>query len=438
MSKKMLYTVFAASLIVAMILTGCGASGTPSATAPAVVTEPATAPATEPVTIEYWTFGEFANTQAMKDAIAEFQAANPNITVDVVGKPDTEIQAGIIAGASSGQIPDVYNIALNVGAEMLKAGALKDISAEWNALPEDYRNQFAPGAVQALNQGGAVYGIPYTAYATVLYRNLTVLEEAGIDPSKGIKDWADWADQMSKVKAAGYTALPNYSVDGWLVFHFLGGVQGITNTIVDGKSSITVAQLTKAYQFLLDTKPFGTDVGPFDAAASDLFINDQMAFYEMGPWADTTFAAAAETNPNFKYDVVLMPGEIEGWSGGTHGGEFFGIAPGPNAEAALKLAVFLADKAQVAKISAEFGGRATYNDAAMADPSLSTYALLALTVEAASMGLPDAAYFQAFPLAVRQPLADNAAKARDGVLTPEAAAQAAIDAVNAEIAKASQ
>ena len=393
----------------------------------------------EPVTIEFWTFGEFATAQAMIDSIAEFEAANPNITVELVGKPDTEITVGVIAGASSGEMPDVYNLALNTGYEMIKAGGLYDMSAEWNTLSAEYKAQFAPGVVSLLNQDGKVYGIPYTLYATVLFRNLTVLEQAGIDPAAGITDWADWLTQMQKVKEAGFVALPNYSLDGWLVMHYLGGVSGVTNDVVDGETTITVEQLAKAYTFIKDAKAYGADMSPFDAAATDLFITDQMAFYEMGPWAEAGFfAPAREANANFKYDFVLMPGETAGYNGGVHGGEFFAIAPGTDSAkvaAAIKLAVFLADKSQVLKLSLEFSGRACFNDEAMADPAMDEFPLVKLTVEAATMGMTDAAYFKNFPLAVRQPLADNAASARDGVMTPEEAAQAAIDAINLEISK---
>jgi len=96
----------------------------------------------------------------------------------------------------------------------------------------------------------------------------------------------------------------------------------------------------------------------------------------------------------------------------------------------------MADAEQVTNLSAEFGGRATYNNAAMADPALAQFPLLALTVEAASMGMADAAYFKPFPLSIRQPLADYAASAVAGEMTPEEAARAAIDAINAEIADA--
>jgi ABC-type glycerol-3-phosphate transport system substrate-binding protein len=72
----------------------------------------------------------------------------------------------------------------------------------------------------------------------------------------------------------------------------------------------------------------------------------------------------------------------------------------------------------------------------MSDPTFADYPLLALTVEAASMGMADAAYFAPFPLSVRKPIADNAARVVAGEMTPEEAARAAIDAINAEIADA--
>jgi len=54
-----------------------------------------------------------------------------------------------------------------------------------------------------------MYCLPYTGFNELLFRNLTVLKQAGIDTSTPPKDWAEWFEQMKKVKAAGKSAMPD-------------------------------------------------------------------------------------------------------------------------------------------------------------------------------------------------------------------------------------
>jgi|GEM_PF-863682 len=447
MNKK-LFSVAAILIVLSMVLTACGsaaattAAATESTTAAAPTTAAAsttaaatTAPASTtdasagaPVKIVYWTFSDYtagAPGDMMKEFINEFEAQNPNITVELVGKPDTDIESGLIAGASSGQLPDLFNLAYNAGEDVTSLGIVKDVSSMWNAMPEDYRQQFSPKAVQGLQVDDKMYGIPFTAYSAVLYRNLTVLKAAGIDPSAGIKDWNDWLSQMQKVQTAGYKAMGNYTGDGWFIMIFLGGIQGVQNDVVDGKTTITADQLAKAYDFLKSASPFCTDASPADQATSDLFTTNKLAFFPSGPWSDPTFKAVQ----GLDYDAVLIPGETADYAGGVHGGEFFGLTDGPNAEAAWKLATFLADKEQMIRFGAQLG-RANFNDAAMSDASVQANALVAVTSKGASMGMPDAAYFKPFPLKVRQPLTDYAIQVVKGSMTSEDAAQKAIDTIN--------
>src|SRR5205085_2490679 len=80
-------------------------------------------------------------------------------------------------------------------ANLLKVNVLKDLAPQWNSLSDDYRKQFSPAVVKLLNRDGKTWGLPYTTFATIVYRNLTVLEKAGIDAAAGIKDWNDWLAQ---------------------------------------------------------------------------------------------------------------------------------------------------------------------------------------------------------------------------------------------------
>ena len=71
-------------------------------------------------------------------------------------------------------------------------------------MPQAFRDQFDKDAIASCTpKPKTMYCLPYTGFNELLFRNLTVLKEAGIDASAPSKDWAESFEQMKKVKAAG-------------------------------------------------------------------------------------------------------------------------------------------------------------------------------------------------------------------------------------------
>src|SRR5215831_9898785 len=88
------------------------AAGAPAAAAkPTEGSQPAAAkPAGAPgaVSLDFWLFDEFATGQAleiMNSFVKQFESANP-AKINVIGKPSQAISSGLVAGASSGALPD--------------------------------------------------------------------------------------------------------------------------------------------------------------------------------------------------------------------------------------------------------------------------------------------------------------------------------------------
>lgn len=123
----------------------------------------------------------------------EYSTANIiRMKVHLVGKSAPDILSGVVMGAGSGTMPEVITTQYAFAGSLVKAGLVKDIASEWVAMPPAWQKQFSPWAVKILATDKKLLGIPLTGYATMVFRSLTVLKKAGIDPAGGIKDWADW------------------------------------------------------------------------------------------------------------------------------------------------------------------------------------------------------------------------------------------------------
>src|SRR5690606_14212408 len=99
---------------------------------------------------------------------------------------------------------------LAFGAQLVAVGALANIYPEWMAMPQEFRDQFDKDAISSCSpEPETMYCIPYTGFGEIMYRNLTVLNEAGVDTSTPPATWDEWYQQMVKVQESGKFAVPD-------------------------------------------------------------------------------------------------------------------------------------------------------------------------------------------------------------------------------------
>ena len=416
----------------AAFLTACG----PAPADDDTTTQP---PADEEVTLEFWTFNDYAVGKALElfeTFIAEFEEANPGVKVNITGKPGTDILTGLITGAGSGELPDVVQIQVGTGGDLLQAEALQDVGSFWEADTEDFRSQFNPSWMELLLKGGHCWGLPFTAYSTILYRNLTVLKDAGIDPDAGIKDWDDLFEQAKKVKETGPWGLCKVLGDGWLHKHWYGGVTGAKQATIasDGKSTLMEADVyAKLFEYLVSLKPYTAEPFMYDQAATDLFITNQLAYVSMGPWLAPTLEEAV-TESGLEYDAVQIPGQTGNDFGGVRGGEFTPIMPGSNVEKAWAWARYLSDAPQTARFAAELG-RFLTNDKALEDPDVQKNALVQLTAKAFQTAVDEGPFMLKVSANWSQPETDYGTLVDDGSMSPTDAADQMIAEMNEILAE---
>jgi multiple sugar transport system substrate-binding protein len=345
------------------------------------------------------------------------------------------LNTGIVTSAASGTIPDVYMGTTSQGALFTSINAMANVYDRWMAMPEAYRSQFNPDMISEVTpQANTMYAMPFTGYATFLYRNLTVLEAAGIDPNEPVNTWDEWLAQMKKIHDAGYLGMGSFYNDWWDFTNIYSGAATADEWGIDFATNTTKINPEKYIQtvkFLEAAKEFGTENGDQDQATTDLFLSNQLAFIVTGPWMDPTFKAAKESN-GLKYDYVVIPGATADNKGGVRGTEFVTISPtSANADLAWEFVTYICDEPQLLRWSQKLG-RFNSNDKAMAqvdDP------LLKITIEAAKSSLFERPphFAKAYPGNYYQVLQDNLAQITSGVFTPEAGAADLIVQLNSTI-----
>jgi multiple sugar transport system substrate-binding protein len=422
------------------VLAACGQSstapqvtGAPSATT-AQQAAPTTAPSAGSATLEFWTFNDYAMgapLQIFNNFIKQFQDANSGIKVNITGKPGTDILAGVVAGAGSGDLPDAIQIQLGAGGDLIAVNALQDMEPYWATMPKDYQGQFNKGALDPCIQNGKVYGLPFSAYAVILFRNLKVLKKAGIDPAAGVKDWADFASQIEKISKTGVKGYGKVLGAAWSQMHLYGGVPGTAKKTVndDGKSTALKADaFAQLWDFALKIKPFSAGTVMDDSATHDLFMSDQLGFVSMGPWLAPTLEAA-KAKSGLEYDIIEVPGQTANQKGTVRGGEFTGMTSTKNKDATWKFISFISDYPQEATWAATIG-RLMANDKALIQPDVQKNALVQLTGKAFNTAVDETLFMKKIATGWTQPQIDYGNQVDTGAMKPADAAPKMIDATN--------
>ncbi|MDR1393821.1 MAG: extracellular solute-binding protein [Bifidobacteriaceae bacterium] len=388
------------------------------------------------VTIEYWTFSEFTTGEQgdiVKGYINEFETANPGIKIELVGKPAEDIVSGTVTNAGQGTGADVISTQMNAGSSLVYAGLLKDISEEWAAAGAGYTDQFDKDFVDLMGRNDGRWGVPYTAYVTVLYRNLNVLRQAGIDPDQPIDGWDGWLDQMKQVHDAGFAGMADpFQSGAERVIQFYAGIPSRTQfDLKDDLKSLLLDQdaLEQAIAFCQATKEFGSDVAMDTQGEVDLFNANQLAFLPGGPWKYWSFIEA----DGVEFDIQAIPGKAPGATGGVRGGEFLAItADSEHPAEAWKFVQFMTDQAQLARFTVPIS-RITGNAAAMQDAAVLESPLNRVSVEAFPGGVNESPLQRQLPPGIAQVFADGLVDADTGMPAKEAAA-AIIKNYNAALA----
>lgn len=155
-------------------------------------------------TVTMWTFLNPEKSSprelALKQMIADFQAANPDITINVEPQDFAQMPTKFFLGHRTGTNPDVVWIdAKNIGG-LHKSGAGADLEALiTNTWPQAERDDFfVTAGWEAGRHEGKLVALPLFHGASVIYYRKDFLAEAGIDPAS-LTSWDALLDAAKKL-----------------------------------------------------------------------------------------------------------------------------------------------------------------------------------------------------------------------------------------------
>ncbi|MGQ0565136.1 MAG: ABC transporter substrate-binding protein [Gemmobacter sp.] len=316
---------------------------------------------------------------AMEALIADFEAANPDIDVQL-NNFDHEGYKTAIRNFLTTDPPDLANwYAGNRMAPFVNAGQFLDVTDVWT---DNGLDDALGSAAASMTIDGKKWGVPYTYYQWGIYFNKDAYKAAGVDvPGPEGVDWATFISNCEKFKAAGIDCLTTGTKALWPGAGIFDYMSLRTNgyewhmELTAGKIAWTDDSVKKVFAELGKLQPYVTAnhaaIDWQDAAA--LLVQGKAANYVMGNFSVATFKEGGMTNDNLGFMAFpeITPGIPRAEDAPTD--TIHIPAAATNVEDAKKFLAFVASADAQTKLNAAIGQLPTNKNSTVAadDPFIS-------------------------------------------------------------------
>ena len=345
MKSRKLFIFMGVMLVLSMILTACAPSVEESVAEEPVVEDESPVEAetiAEPVMITYWHTMSDPETEQLNKVIAEFETANPGITVEPTRFSWDDFKPALITGIAGDEVPDTARMDIAWVSEFADLGALMQLDGVMPDFNEIADTTFA-GPLSTNLWQGHYYGLPQNTNTQVLLWNKEIFDAAGITNAPvTLEEFAVVACELTKGETQyGYALGGTYFWAPAPLFYTMGGQvvdEDITTATgyVNGEGSVAAfTMLTDLFnQDCISPNLLGGGIGTADGHATGLY-----AMIVDGPWMVDIYKG---NYPDFEVNFAPIPTGPDGNTSSVVGGEDVVIFEGTeNADAAMKWTAFL-------------------------------------------------------------------------------------------------
>ncbi len=356
-------------IVIMVLLIALMAACTPEAPAETeepVVEEPEVEePEMEPVTIEvfYPVAVDAPIADVLNGYIADFEAEYPYITVEPVFSGGyTDVQTAIQTTIDGGGEPPAVAVLLATALyDLINADYIVPLDGYISAMDDGdaYIADFLPAFLDNSYYDEQLWSIPFQRSAVVLYYNVDMFEDAGLDIPDSWQSWADAAQALTFTEGDTTNWGMLFSSDWpyWL-FQPLAIGAGQNILIDDCTVAFDAPEVIDAVQFYIDLSaeygamPAGVQAN-WASSATD-FSSGMTAMVTHSSGSLTSILSQAE----FEVGVMPYPGKEVGTYASVPGGGNFYImkgAPQEKQDAAWKFIEFISGPEYVANYSINTG-----------------------------------------------------------------------------------
>jgi multiple sugar transport system substrate-binding protein len=330
MKSMRLATLVAGAIVVAACATTAAAVG--STTKKVTISVASLIPGSTPAAIKQF------NAQ-----VTQFERANPSIDIKPVEYQWTG--PSFAAKLAAGTLPTVFEVPFTDARTLGDNGQLADLTSLAKALP--YFSKYNKAVLaEGIDSKGRIIALPKGAYAQALHYNRKLFAQAGLDPNKPPRTWAQvmaYARQITeKTGKAGYVEMAkDDNTAGWILTTLVYTLGGRMEKGVGTKAVATLnnPQAVTALNMLKKMRWTDNSMGAnFDYGWSDInqaFAAGNVGMYISGSDVYTNLVQASNIDPSI-YGLAAVPLAKKKTAGVLGGGTE--VAVKPSAKTAEKVA----------------------------------------------------------------------------------------------------
>jgi multiple sugar transport system substrate-binding protein len=273
--------------------------------------------------------------------------------------PPAEIIQKFGTASAAGTAPQGVVLDIVQTPAFAHAGELMDITDWAKSLP--HFDQLSPAHVRHATYKGRIYGVPFDAENSILLYNKKLFREAGLDPERPPKNWAEMTDVAVKITALGNGKYGYYypgAASSANAFEFIPYIWATGGDILseDGtKATIDTPALRAAIAFYRDLRARHVLPDSFESdTGTDALTEFAAGHIGMTPGGGFSIGILLSKYPGIEFGVTTLPGRDGGFASYT-GGDNFVITKNATQLDALKEFIGFAHSIEGQKLLAKGG-----------------------------------------------------------------------------------
>lgn len=253
----------------------------------------------------------------MERKIAEFEAANPGVKIEMIKVPWAELAEKLNIAIAARDWPDMAPIDISGGTvklDHIEQGVLEPIDSFFT---KDELADFFPASLEGYTYKGKIWGVPQTMTVHALLLNLEIFRERGVKPPvNGRWTWDEFVDKMKKL-TFDRDGDGKIDVYGFSTYVLKGYHEMFPMLFMDGaswfdeggnwnlNSAKAVSALKKIAALKFEHKVTPQTMGTADVGGTfQAFANPQQRTVAVEPWASWAIATCL-TSPKYKTDFMV-------------------------------------------------------------------------------------------------------------------------------------
>ena len=266
----------------------------------------------EPVELTLFTWTRPGELKINQDLCAQFEAAHPNLRVEIINEPGDRAMDKLQAMVAAGNAPDVMSIHGALFMPLAARGALLDLEPMMRADPDFDLDDFYPQLVDLCRYQGVLCSLPRYTSVYVLFYNKDLFDAAGLAYPDAEWTWDDYLRAARKLTVESPDPERRRFgcvIDFWgaRIYPWVWAGGGEILDPAGKRCLLDSPESQEALQFLVDLRHKWGVCPPTTMAERRqniaMFVNGQVAMFQTGAWDIQAMKEAA----GLRWEVAPLP-----------------------------------------------------------------------------------------------------------------------------------